>query len=444
MASTMAIDAASGRAAILNYDTANPWTEPAFTDPVANFGQWRWHNGVDYLGWSSLVTGTVNLNKDSGSWTDTSDSVAGVSSITKTLFAHGRGFAPVLMGYIVIGGAKVPAVGNALYLGQQYVQVTNTYVSLMVGLNIWADSTNVYITVTNLDRVGGYFNVTTNVNYGVYVCNMGLTSAGAVVRPPLNEAWDLTPERLKSGRFDTTFGYFNRDDAGDLLVYKGRSIDCQVGANRSLNSSYTSTGLVLNVNGYQSSATRGTNPRSPFPGTHSGSTPIFSPSTVRVAATPPVGGTAFDFDGHRFKLGDVFSTDQKTLLIPNVLTFSTSIQTVNFGSTTYTDTTQVTDLGAVHANANIVLGVFKIGNQVRSIGGTNFRSQRLFTMPVSGAYAQSASTGASLPALAQYYWFEIASSRLRLNVRTMRPRANNGSLTGASVSGVAFCGAFDF
>lgn len=395
----------------------------AIASPLANLPDLKWHSDFDYLGVVTTKTGTFNLQVPDSSWT--LDAPSG--SYSKIIVAHGQSYAPILMGHITIGGVKVPITGDFLATAKYL----NRY-------NIYADATHIRIVAKGVNvRVGGPTGAV-NCAYTIHVCNMGVTAAGALVRPAFNSSFSASPTRLVCGRFDTNYGYFNKDAAGDLYIYRGPSLSVEIGAYPG-STSYLTVGTIQRINGYNNTASY-----SIAAGGYPGTNASFAPTTTRVSLSP-AGGSGLILQTGRIRFGNGFDTDKKTFLVPSFVNTSFTIPEMRATGSPINATSTI-NLGAVNAYATDVMGFFTYSGQTRSIGGTHIRANYSLPMAVTGTY-YTYDTGLDVPAVAQTLHFQISSgNQLQAVVRTRIPgTAMFGLLLPAVTCSVkALVGTFDY
>jgi hypothetical protein len=208
MATHLGIDAPTGRIAVW---TGNPDVGPLLS-PASYPTRVKFNSALDNLGFvGTPKTGRVTV-------------VPGARKTT--LFAHRLGYRPLLMGTLTVAGKAVPINGSVpLRLGKFWHILT-----------IGADATNVYLNVTysGNDSVNEPASATSSaVSYSIYLSTYGVTSAGALRRPPYFNGVDInagasTPY-IKAGYFSTEWRYVRRLTSGAIKIPRGRTMVFAVG-----------------------------------------------------------------------------------------------------------------------------------------------------------------------------------------------------------------------
>lgn len=199
-----------------------PVSDDKLLNPLNNISSMKWHSDLPYVGITE--TRTVSVDLDARTWP---------TFESKTLFAHGKGFAPMVLGYALIGSVKVPIQGDWLVaMG-----------SSVVGYNIVSDATNVYIKFTYLSTPSWR---TTNVTLVLHLCNVGLTAGGAPVQATKATKAEIGTTRFKAGYFDTNNKHIAASSTGDLAFYKDASLSVQI----TYDGLYTHVGFAQNVLGH--------------------------------------------------------------------------------------------------------------------------------------------------------------------------------------------------
>lgn len=449
----LVIDAPNSRAAIMiNNDpgsSAANLADPAFISPLANFGSWKWagHPDVDYLGIVSAQTMSVNISPASGGWVGVdyvpqSGGGGYYTSFKKQIFSHGLGYTPIIISNVTGSGFSIPSQGD-FYLP---IMVTSggRFGTQTARVNVYADTKSVWIFV----EPPGLTTVDTFVSMQFYLCNMGSDAAGNLVRPPLNIGFevDTSSGRVRSGRFDTNYGYFYKDDAGPLMLYRGRSTDYEVGQ-LDANHGIHSVGAAFNVNGY----TIFDNASSPiidqgtgrkWPGNDRSPAQI-----VKFSAAMPASAQALDASSGRIRFGNVLDTDRNMFLIANaIINKSFTIPSKNRSSQQPVIEDLTYDLGAVHPNATDVVGLYSANGEPHGIGGTAVLA-RGRTQMYPDRYTSYANTAAAYSQLSAMV-ISISAGRLVASVRRRFPTDGVGISAKAfnelTINVTAFVGAFDF
>ena len=225
--------------------------------PKTNMPRVKWHADFDYVGITQTLT--VNFDLYPPNWAE-------YPAQSKAIVAHGAAFKPMIMGYILIDGSKVPLHGSFIRGATMF--------------SVYVDGTNIRIRYTVLR---GSFaigqGITAPATLVAHVCNVGISSTGAYVRPPYTQGVDVTSSRFRAGYFDTNDKHAIVDPLGDVLFYKGKSLDIDVGF-EDVQPYYAMCGVVQNVNGYVQQALK-CSPSADhfFPGTNT----AFTPDVVRVS-----------------------------------------------------------------------------------------------------------------------------------------------------------------
>lgn len=216
-------------------------------DPLNNLPRVKFHAALRYLGAQKIST-TVDLRP--GTWTT-------APNIKQSLGPHGKAFVPLVLAVVWIDGKPVPAHAPFLVLGR--------YENLI--FDVYADATNIYISLAGDMDSDDARPTIASVPIDLYVCNMGVTAAGAAVFPPTVNNFDATPTRLRVGQFDSNDLHFAVNATGPVSFYRGKSIEIEVAGN--------CLGVWQSVNGYAVSAIQG---RSYLEST------IFTATTTRTVA----------------------------------------------------------------------------------------------------------------------------------------------------------------
>lgn len=419
-----------GRAAVLNYGSPYPFNDGAFLNPSANLGAFKWHSDLYYLGSNQVLTGTVNLNYKSSGWAQSGN------DYVKVLASHYKGYSPIILGYLVIDGARVPINGTMLTSGPGSVSGATAYVSL----NVFADSGNVIIRQSSVSN--GYL-VNKSASYTLFVCNMGVNSGGGLQLPALFNDVYMSPTQFRAGYFDPqSYRYFYRDPGGLITLYKNRSLDVDVGA-LPASPSYFMLGAVQNINGYSFTGIRSA-PRfdtSAWSRNWPGTNASFSPAIERVSATS-IDNRGITIKPGYIGLGSGFNTNQNTLLISNYVPATLTIPTFSTsGGGIYR--TDSYGLGYCHPNATLMLGIYTLNGQNYSIGGTNFSKLSVLRMGPSQSYTVD-SPGLVLPAVGQTFYLSNQGGTIVATVRSFCPRGVTANITGSTLYFKILAATFDY
>lgn len=241
-------------------------TDAPFNDPLANLPSVKFASTFPYLGVSpsDILTGTINL----GSLLSTGGNA--------TLIAHGKSYKPILLGWVNLGGVNVPAAGSFIAripsAGGRVAYVRYNFSTTMTHISATAQ----LISGTFVNPVN-----TVNVSYKFLVLNFGLDAANNAVFPPYLNGLNYENDRVQSGYFDTNYDYFAQDNAGEFAIYRGPSLNIEIG--ELPGASNCMVGVVQNFGAYSRTESRA-EPSSAglapvlFPGNNAG----FVPDFVRV------------------------------------------------------------------------------------------------------------------------------------------------------------------
>lgn len=450
MTARLVVDGPNNRAAIMtNGAPVNPddnFSDPAFINPLANFGSWKWagHPDVDYLGIVSAPTIALNFNPNSGGWvgvdySETSTGEKRYSSYRRTILTHGFGYTPIVIASIVGGGYEIPLHGE--FLIPINYKLSSSSGTTTAKANVYMDAMAIYMFVEM-----PYYTVDTLASIQIYLCNMGADAGGNLVRPPLNLGFeaDFATGRTRCGRFDTSYGYFYRDASGPLMLYRGRSTDYEVGQLDS-NHGIHSVGAAFNVNGYTvfseaSSPIIDEGTGRSWPGNDRSPAQI-----VKFSAAMPATSQALDASSGRIRFGNVLDTDRSMFLISNaIVNKSFTIPSKDRSSQQPVIENLTYDLGAVHPNATDVLGLYQANGETRSIGGTSVLVRGSTSMYPDRytTYTNTARSASQLSAMV----ISISSGRLIASIKRRFPTDGIGTSAKAfnelTVNVTAFVGAF--
>lgn len=231
--------------AINKYAVYNGTSDAPLTDPLNNLVGLLWHSDLPYVGVSSTVTGTVNLDPLTSGWvgtTTTGKNFQGPVTIitypyTYTLTTHGQSYAPYFLGYIVINGVKVPLNGSFLYGYHTY--------------NVFSDATGVRIICER--AVAKTFTYNLSCSFVLRILNAGTNAAGAAVLPTYFQGFDATTTRLQCGYFDTNNLYLIKSDAGDMRFHSSLTLDVQISQPKYNTATCRGTCVVFQSGSYISS-----------------------------------------------------------------------------------------------------------------------------------------------------------------------------------------------
>jgi hypothetical protein len=93
--------------------------------------------------------------------------------------------------------------------------------------SVSATTTKVIFTVNEVLTTFGFQDGNVNIAFDFYVCNVGLTAAGAPVLPSTFQGVDATPTRFRCGKFDSVNKHLAWDATGDISFYQWHSISVQ-------------------------------------------------------------------------------------------------------------------------------------------------------------------------------------------------------------------------
>lgn len=212
-------DGVLGRFAVWTGTDDAPWTAP-----LANLSRVKIHSDLDNAGIVSTRTGTIS---------DTSVNLQ--LTPKRTLFAHGLSYAPLILGFVTVGGINVPINQGVL------VPCGAGQFSLTFGV----DQTNVMANFMILNQ--GI--ATLSIPYTIFVFDVGVNAAGAFVRPPKINGID---HNVVSG--ETRFGYqsskkryLHKLSTGRVALPRGRTISTGVGA---VSAGSAGVGFRQSINGH--------------------------------------------------------------------------------------------------------------------------------------------------------------------------------------------------
>lgn len=217
MADHLCIDAATGTLAVWTGGTdLGPVTNPAsFTTRV------RFHSRQQNAGFHPERTGSVSI----ANW---AAGTGELPNVKRTMFAHGLGYRPLLIGYLNIGGTPQPINGSVFH---HAFNDQPTFFSYTVG----ADNTNVYLNImrTNPNGVGS---LPSTISYAIRCSTYGLTSGGALRRPAYFNGVDINDGAaepyVKAGYFDTQYRYPYRNNSSNYKIPRGRTMSTGIGFNQ--------------------------------------------------------------------------------------------------------------------------------------------------------------------------------------------------------------------
>jgi len=203
------------------YAVYNGASDAPLFNPLANLANLLWHSDMPYIGEDRAVTGSINLDPTTSGWVGTTvqtTNYLGVKSntitypYTRTLATHGLPFSPFFLGYIQIGGEKVPLNGSFLHGYHSY--------------NVYSDATGIRLVCERLVPIA--VNLSLVCAFSLSILNAGTNAAGAVVLPTYFAGFEATKDRLRCGYFDTDNRYLIQDAAGNLRFHTGATINVQI------------------------------------------------------------------------------------------------------------------------------------------------------------------------------------------------------------------------
>jgi hypothetical protein len=308
--------------------------------------------------------------------------------------------------------------------------------------NIYADATTIWI---YSDRsLASDFGSSGTATFTLYVTNMGITTGGALVRPPLNTGWSVIGDRLRCGRFDTDYGYFYKDGSGAIPIFRGPSINIGIGRLPS-NSAIHALGYSYNVNGYAVTkfASKSTTDDT---GTNWPGTSTAAASIIKATAAMPTSLPGFQASSGRIRFGNVLDTNRSMFLISNaILNKTITVPSVSFSKTKPLNSSQTFNLGAVHPNATDVLGLYTALGHTRSIGGTSVVDNGGYPMRENRYQEQAGKVTAF--AGCRYFDIKVSGGKLIMTVRQNAPIYPDDDVSGFSSFSIkinALVGAFDY
>lgn len=174
-----------------------------FTAPLSNLSRVRIHSDLDYIGVVQEYTGTFSFGI--GALTADPD-LTGM--FYGTIATHGLGYAPLLIGYLVIGSQNVP------------ISMMDT--NYQPGVTILADTTKIFLSAPNNAVAHSY-------TYKFWTTNWGLDTGGALRVADSFAGVEITATRVRAGQYDTDASYIYADGAGDMPILTGRSASIGLG-----------------------------------------------------------------------------------------------------------------------------------------------------------------------------------------------------------------------
>lgn len=175
------------------------------SDPFGYRSRVMWFSGWRYPARVATQSGVLTLS------TGTSGAIPDQPvNISHTLFAHGRGAAPLMMEGRWIGmgtaGADVPMIGS--------VPVQNQSTFRSRWLTLGADATNVYVHEQHNSNVfGGGALASLSLSWEVHVIDFVTAPAGTVM--------EWTPTRFRAGDFDSEQRYIRQAASGGYALASG-------------------------------------------------------------------------------------------------------------------------------------------------------------------------------------------------------------------------------
>lgn len=209
-----------GRFAVYTGADDAPWS-----NPYGNISRIKIHSDMDSAGIIDIKTGSVAVENINGA---------------STLFTHNLGYSPMLLGFWTIDGVNVP-INMTLIVSSGY--------DSSKGITIGCDATNVII---NSLPLGPYYGaVSKTISYTIYVFDVGVSPAGAFVRPV-----KASGIKIGSASVGTLIGYISSKKrylyklaSGVLPLPRGRTIFPGVGK-RTTSPQYAGVGFRQSINGY--------------------------------------------------------------------------------------------------------------------------------------------------------------------------------------------------
>lgn len=167
------------------------------------------------------------------------------------LFDHGLAYTPILWGWVVVGGIKLPVRGTVLAVESNGARAA---------YSVAANASSVYIQRMELNagsRVSSGGISSTNhqitIPYELIVSNYGVNAAGAAFKPPFYPDVDINSGAVnpytRAGYFDTlSWAYPYVKTTGDMILTSGRTISFGVGVR--VSTGYAAVGYRYEVAGY--------------------------------------------------------------------------------------------------------------------------------------------------------------------------------------------------
>lgn len=195
-------------------------------NPLDNLPSMKFHSDLEYIGGVKVLRVTFNL--DVRTWPG--------GLLDRALISHGMSYRPLILGSIAFSGYVVPVQGDFLVT----MSAGDT-----VAYNIYADATAVRIRAEPLQFQTSSRSVPCTAT--LHVCDVGMTSNGNPVRKTRLTGIDITPDRFRAGSFDTNDQHFIAASSGDIVFYRGKSMDISLGYGVE---NVPKVGIVQNVIGY--------------------------------------------------------------------------------------------------------------------------------------------------------------------------------------------------
>lgn len=227
-------------------------------NPLDNLPSIKWHSDLEYVGAVKTLRPTFNL--DVRTWPG--------GAYDRALVAHGMSYRPLLLGSVAFGGHVVPAQGDFLV-----TMAGGTACSY----NFYADATNIRVRAEPLQFTTFFKSIPCTAT--LHVCDVGMTANGNPVRKTRLTGIDISPDRFRAGYFDTNDQHFIASGSGNVVFYRGRSMDVGLGYGLE---NVPKMGFVQNVLGY--SCTQADVAAGVEGGYFSGTNAAFQPVTVRTVA----------------------------------------------------------------------------------------------------------------------------------------------------------------
>ena len=215
MTITLDIDAANSKAAIYKgTDSA------ALYNPAANAADIVFHSEYEYAGISQVRTGVASFT---------------ATQFSETLFGHGLGFTPLVLGFLTYGGRNIPLIGTVV------IDHGSGYHLISLGAN----GTNVVLNRSSLDASEAL-----SIAYTIYVFSVGVSAGGDYVRPAVTNGIDITSGQIAMGAFKSQNYHLWQSGSGPLHIPRGRTMDFGVGWSTAPGISRLALGFRYSVSGH--------------------------------------------------------------------------------------------------------------------------------------------------------------------------------------------------